>query len=595
MATTSITETKTFITQVRISRIQISGINIFAISSFATTLLMLMLAISGLVYPTNANAVIMTITNCADLQAKLDSLTDGEVLELAQVYNVTCYSFDRLYGDIQQRQPLIIPEGITLDLSGSHLRLDLDNGSYGVRLSRRSHIRNGLITVEKSCQRPQVPADCPGSQGIFHSAISIGAAFGHGGTAEQPNYHSEIYGWSIENMQLSQNKRDKGAVIAISSSAYDGLIRNVTINDSDKASQAISFNAGTVGENDDGSEALAFHASKMCSNREKFLANKAYTTHPHDIHIEDVTINRLTRPALVNQGTSAGVRISGGHDITVDGLTITETTFAAIALDAGDVGYEFAREPERSRALQGLEFRNIEQSESGVYGVYVNGAADNVYRAKVPDPVTGVGRCDDGEFYDSLLDPQYTMEARFLNVSLRGNKNAYRNALGSGNPQYLLRAAGVRTQCVRGVVFESMDIADFVLGVDLADGTYNSTFWRSEIQQNLKHGINVAGSPGGIDWCPTEPSGNVVVNNAILSNYVHNNGTYCNGCTGFDWAGINIGNSYVTDISSNEIGDRNQNELQRCGIRKTAEAITVRLNNNVINDVPSYGSYFCGF
>lgn len=494
--------------------------------------------------------------NCASLQTSLDqrAAAGGGEIRLSVAKDLVCATFERAVDGVVQRQPLIVPEGVTLNLNGSRLLLAHVGGSYGVRLSRRSGIRNGKITVQSSVS--------PGSQSIWHSCISVGAAYGDGGTTAKPNYHSEIYDWAIADMTLSQTKRDGGAVVGIMSAAHHGTITNVTIEDSAVASIGIAMDWGMVGN-------LTTYSPEMCNNKKKFLAGQVYTTHPHNITITNVRVGRLSRPVDINNRMSVGVRTSACHDVTVDGVTIQQTTFAGANADAGDLGYEFARAADLTRAHKGLEFRNITQHQAGRYGIYVNGLADNVHRAQTSTP------CADGTKYVSILDPLPTMGLRFLGGTQRGSKT-------------LASLAGARIDCAKGVVVEGIDVGDFTYGIDLAAGVSNSTVWRSHVAQNLKHGIIVGERPGEID-CPVK----LPFNNAISANNVHNNGTYQNGA--YPWAGIDVESSSVTDIVGNQLGAQTGPEIQMCGVRKTPAAATVRAQNNVFYAKPSYGSHWCGF
>jgi len=144
--------------------------------------------------------LVLETSSCSVLQTTMDQLAEsgGGSVVLASAQDITCTSFERNFSvDPNQREftPLLIPERVSLDLNGSRLLLRHTEGnSYGIRISRHSALRNGRVSVESI-----VPAS---SQGIFHSAIAIGAALGHGGTVAQPSYYAEVYDWTIEDLTL---------------------------------------------------------------------------------------------------------------------------------------------------------------------------------------------------------------------------------------------------------------------------------------------------------------------------------------------------------------------------------------------------------
>src|SRR6185437_14782477 len=129
------------------------------------------------------------------------------------------------------------PQGVELDLNGGTLLLGLRSNSYGVRLSARSAIRNGTIRIVRSSGK--------GSQAIWHSAVSVGAAYGDGGTVARPGHFSTVGDWRIEDMTIEQPF--EAACIQLMSEAHHGVIRNIRILDSPKALLGIGLDWGTVG------------------------------------------------------------------------------------------------------------------------------------------------------------------------------------------------------------------------------------------------------------------------------------------------------------------------------------------------------------
>ncbi len=128
--------------------------------------------------------------NGAELQAILHQHAGSEkTLRITTAKEIVCLvSEESIHGE-QSRHALLIPERLHLNLNGSTLLLDCRTNSYGVRLSSHSSISNGTIRVVRSENK--------GSQACWHSGISVGAAYGDGGTTAMPGRFSKVSHWSI--------------------------------------------------------------------------------------------------------------------------------------------------------------------------------------------------------------------------------------------------------------------------------------------------------------------------------------------------------------------------------------------------------------
>jgi hypothetical protein len=143
------------------------------------------------------------------------------------------------------------------------LLLDLRSNSHGVRLSNHSGIRNGTIRVVRSENK--------GSQGIWHSAISIGAPYDDGGTPAKPGYFSKIEHWFIEDMTIDQPFA--ASAIQIMSEGCFGVIRRVRILDSKEALLGIGMDWGSVGNDDHHRRVHSSHARTVGEERDLFHAS----------------------------------------------------------------------------------------------------------------------------------------------------------------------------------------------------------------------------------------------------------------------------------------------------------------------------------
>ncbi len=91
------------------------------------------------------------------------------------------------------------------------------------------------------------------------------------------------------------------------SEACHGTILNVTVLDSSKALLGIGMDWGSVGP-------ITSEDQRIADMRRLWEQGQIYSTHPHDILIENLRVGRLTRNM---DGNDAGVRCSACHNITI--------------------------------------------------------------------------------------------------------------------------------------------------------------------------------------------------------------------------------------------------------------------------------------
>jgi hypothetical protein len=392
----------------------------------------------------------VTVLGGDDLQQAMErqSKMGGGIVRLSREENITCLVRQDCVAGETSIHALLVPEGIELDLNGSTLLLDLRTNSYGVRLSSRSAIRNGTIKVIRS--------DGKGSQAIWHSAISVGAAYGDGGTVAKPGHFSSVGHWRIEDMTIEQPF--EAACIQLMSEAHHAVIRNIHILDSEKALLGIGLDWGTVGP-----VSTADHLVPQM--RKLWEKNEISSTHPHHVLIENVAIGKLGRSV---DGNDAGVRCSGCHHITIRNLEI-ETAMAAVSLFGGDFGFEFSPNDQRSVAHAGYLVDGVKIGAARLYGIVMNGAEDNVYRS----------RRDFG--YDAVRDPVHPGLDRPIirNAILRGTRDAH--------------SRGVFAAATTGAIFENVDVEGFEIGVAVNDWVRSLTFRNGRIANNQKN-IFIGGS-----------------------------------------------------------------------------------------------------
>jgi hypothetical protein len=427
-----------------------------------------------------------TPANCETLQNELLSLSaaGGGVYQFAPRYAVICSIRGQVYMGAASDHALLVPEDVTLDLNDGHIDLRLQAQGYGIRLARRSTLKNGHVGV--------VYSDGAGSQGIFHSAVTVGAANHEGGTVANPSYFSNIGNWKILNLTIEQPF--PRAAIAVMSEAHHGEIDHVRIVRSAAALIGISLDWGDVGN-------IVSADAQIPAMRVLFDNHQVYTTHPHDITITNIE----AEPILgISPGTggedNAVIRTSAVHNITIRGV-IADEAQNGIVMRAGDLGYEFALgtvDEVKAIAHAGLVVEDFTLYNVHDKGVYLDGQADNVSRVE--------------------HDPLVPAELR------------YHPRLGQGSSEYpgfqtpwvrygyarghFTAIAGVYLQFVKNALIEDIDSQEFGHGIRVDTGVRSSTIWRSDFLHNV-WGVYVgAGDPAH----QTPPDDIVIADNRIYSN-----------------------------------------------------------------------------
>ena len=396
--------------------------------------------------PAAAKAVFRDVTidvaTGAALQQELHRHTGlNHCARLAKPITLTCFVQEEVVGGEKSIHGLLIPEGVILDLNGGTLQLDLRSNSYGVRLSNGSGIRNGTIRVVRS--------EGKGLQSCWHSGISIGAAYGDGGTTAKPGRFSTVKDWSIEKITIDQPFA--ASAIQMMSEVCHGVIRDVTILDSEKALLGIGLDWGSVGP-------ITADDKQIPRMRQLWERGEIYSTHPHDVLIERIRIGKLLRRQDAND---AGVRVSACHNITIRDVEI-EAAMTAVMIVGGDLGYEYARKDQREFAHRGHIIENVRIKQAFLYGLVLNGLADNVWRAQK------------NHGYQVVRDPAHPGLDRLTvkNVVLQGTNDP--------------RSQGVYAVALSGAELEGLEITGFGIGVHVEDWVRGMAFRNCKITGNQR-------------------------------------------------------------------------------------------------------------
>lgn len=271
----------------------------------------------------------------------------------------------------------LILDRVIFDLQGAKLLLVLTDQVYGVRLLNYAQILNGEIEVQTG--GGVVDTD----QGIWQCNVSIGPAYGDGGTVASPSAHDSAKGWRIANLRLSTN-RDGGYIIGGAGGINNGIIEQIEITGNALSRICIGFDWGTLGT-------IVSTEADMATNKTNYNAGTAKTTHPHNIVVRDINIGNMSRTAGSSDlyGCHA-LRLSGCHHILMENVKVAGVTFSAFCHTAGDLGYEYAAADQRAQAYKGIIVRNLTllDGSSAKNGVLIDTLGDNVYRAQYSESYT---------------------------------------------------------------------------------------------------------------------------------------------------------------------------------------------------------------
>lgn len=377
--------------------------------------------------------------NCVtELQALIDAVSStggGTIFGLG--YTVRCNS------------PLIIKDGVTLDMQGGKLYCALSGASdYGVNLRNYSRLLNADVEVSSS--------GSPGSQAGIHAPVLIGALAGDAGTVASPAAAEGVVGWVVANCKLWTNCDGKVGV-QVSGGCANGLIENIEIPDSAYMFGAVHLDWNYLG---------TISSSDIATSRTNFDAGTAYTTHPHNIVVRNVKIGALSRTKSGTDTGSHGVRISGAYNVTVENVRAKQVTYALLRVTAGDVGGEFAPTAIKPLVLKGLKVRNIgAESTTDSWLAYCDSYADNVATA-----VSGSG-------YTSLMDPLHETDLEVVGAVGKGSGGAS-------------VTEGLNIRQIRGGRFLDIDAQGYAYGC-LVDELVYGVDIHGRFHGNRGHGIYV--------------------------------------------------------------------------------------------------------
>ena len=435
---------------------------------------------------------------------------------------------------------IIVKDGVTLEMNGGKLLFeltvdpdpeDIQATLQALKLRNDAHVANGEIEVNS--------IDAGGLAGAdVHAPICIGHIYEDNAGTNPSNDDDDVSNWSIRNMRLHSNKyvwvgeAGFGApAIQIVGGSNNGLIENIVVPDSDTMIGGVHLDWGFVG-----AISSSDTVANMNANKSGYLAGTAYTTHPHNITIRNISIGALTAPRLGQDSGSFGIRLSACYNILVENVRAQSVTYGFLTHTGGDLGFEFARPQDRPLAVKNNRFVNCAIAECGTaYLAFADSYADNVGRA-VAQP----------SGYEPMMLALMETNLVFQNVSGKGAGTA-------------AAAYGCRAMQLHGGSFIDCEASFFLQGFNVDELTRGVSLIRCKAFYNWEHGIAV------------DHNGNDPEDTRIIDAWCHDN-MYGGGEAGK--AGIYVGSSKRVIVQRARLGRPGENDLsQLLGLYVGASAL----------------------
>lgn len=442
----------------------------------------------------------------------------------------------------------IIKTGVAIDFQGATWNCYLTGtggADYGPRGMTNCSLRNGSIYVFSS--------GTVGSQAIWHSAFSLGNAYGEQSTdINNPNDYDEIYGVVVDNMTFSTNSDGKSAVQCIGL-IHDCSFTNCRVPDSDKIFVAFGYDWGIIGSSVAG-VGIASDPTQMNASKTYYQAGSGTTRHGYNIVVENWTIGNLTRTVSVDpnaEPNARAVRFSGGYGYTVNNIKVASCTGVPFIHHAGDLGMEFAPSNIKPYACKDFTWTNLQCDNTKTAAVFsCDTNADNITRAMLPGP--------DGCNYVPMEEPVQTTNCVWDGVT--------------GTSTDAASDRGVIFMFVRGGTYRGLVLSGYNNGIDVQEEAFDILLEKPTCYDNRGAGITISQNPR------TEPR-----KIRILQPYCYRNGQNSGLAIKFR-AGIYVDKATSVIIDNGSFGNVNiaadTAETQVYGVFIDDNARRVSLTNN---------------
>lgn len=326
---------------------------------------------------------------------------------------------------------IVMRPNVSINLNGSLVNIAFDGTVYGFRPQNNAELYGGTIVGTSSANS--------GSSSMYHALVALGATVGEVTDVNNLGNYLNASGWNIHDLTLV-GIRAAGSTLAGICGA-GGTISGITFPSNANTTGCVNFDWGTVG---------TISSFDLNTSKTNFLNGTAYTVHPNNITISDITIGDMPN--------ATGVRISGCNDIAVSDVSILRTGGAAYSHIGGDLGYELALD--RSRALLGNVFTNCNAQQANGGFLHFDALADNIER----EMIAGT--------YTPIVSPYYTTDFIF-------------NGKGYGPST----VDGITARYNDGGTLQDCILAGFSRGLYANDRCYNMTMSGGEVSRSASNGV----------------------------------------------------------------------------------------------------------
>lgn len=338
---------------------------------------------------------------------------------------------------------LIIKSNVLVLMKKCQISLECTGSVYGIRLQSNAHIW-GPGTVKTTV------SSSPGSQGIWHAPICLGAAYGDVTSVGALGNYINATRWSIRNLTIDSARTLTGGFgIAGIGGISHGVIDYITFPDSSTMVGGINFDWGTVG---------SISSADIPTSRTNFDAGTAYTVHPNNIVVTNLKFGSWT------SSLSCPIRLSGVHNFRVDGFEIVQTRQAGFYHTPGDCGYEFAPTAVKRDRHKNIVIKNgavLNVALGTGFGYQISGVADNILVAI-------------GSGYVPILPAIAAMDLTLENLRTVGNG-----------------AEGFYLAYVHGATVKNCQAMFHNYGIRIAESCERVTVLGGEYHDNASEGIYV--------------------------------------------------------------------------------------------------------
>lgn len=392
--------------------------------------------------------------------------------------------------------------------------------------------------------RVSVSSSLSGTQPIYHSPVTVGVIDSAGGTVASPSPYMFVHDIVIDGLTFTsvKNSFNSGNLICGFGGPYNIIVRNCTFPDNSNLYIAVGFDWDYLG---------TLISSDIPTSRTNYDAGLAYSTHPHNLLIENNTIGIFSAPFASNFG-SHGIRLSGVYNATIRGNDVASTTEAGIFVTGGDLSFEFCPTALRNKACKDIVIENNILRECNTqFGIVFDAFPDNVFAAFQAG---------------TYLSPLNTVDGYPNNFSIRGNTVTSTGT--SVQP-------GIQVTNTRGGAILDNFVQGFDTGIFVKTNCRNVSVERNSVTGCNKAGINVSDTSF------------VNRNTRVIGNHVYNN------CVSSTTQGnIFVGSATKTLIEDNYIGSPTDTSLYGVYIDSVTGSSFTSIINNIVNEVKSTGTAY---